>query len=369
MKERIVMLSDDTHMRTQLNKLLDSPCDFFRSPDEFFSDQGQYSAGNTIIVLDDRFQARESSRICYKAQQIWPGIRMIMLLRRDEGIPDMPLGHGPFVYLPKPVSEKSLHKAFSMLLIDSNDEKSVVLDKQESLLIGDSKCMQNLRSQIRRAAAALSNTIITGETGSGKEMAVKDIQNYTGRKLVAVNCSSLNGNLAESDLFGHRNGSFTGSTWERGGFIKQADGGILFLDEIENLSPLSQASLLRFLDSGEYRSLGEDSLKKADVTVIAATNEPVDRLLAEGRIRKDFYMRLAVCKISIPPLREHLEDIPSLVRHKEKHMGYRTHIKEMSAAYSHTWSGNVRELFNVVMRSHQHNPEEPSITQEMIIDN
>lgn len=361
MTEKIVMLSDDTHIRTLLNKMIPGPCDFFMTPDDFLSIKGIYSPRNTIVFIDDRFQYRQALQICYKIQHKWPGMRIVILLKKDDEMPDTPIANGTITYLPKPLTPSGLAKAFRVNTICMDNEEAEV-----SYLVGDSDCMNKLRLKIRNIAAVLSNTIITGETGSGKELTLKELHRHSGKTLVTVNCSSLNSDIAESDLFGHIKGAYTSSTSERNGYIKRADGGILFLDEIENLSSQAQASMLRFLDSGEYYKVGGDVLNKADVIVIAATNEPLDMLLAEGRLRKDFYMRLAVNTLHVPPLREHPEDIPLLVRHKEKLMGYSTFIKDMDAAYSHNWTGNVRELFNVVQRAHRDCPENPAITADML---
>lgn len=359
MYENIVMLSDDTHIRTQLNRFLPSPCTFFRTPEEFFREGERFSAGSTVIMIDDRFQYREAVQLCYRIQHQWPGIRIVLLLKTEADMPDTPIENGSIFYLPKPLSEAGVNKVIRR-------RRRLEAAASDSLIIGDSDCMQRLREKIMRLAASLGNTIITGETGSGKEVTMKELHRLCGKNLVSVNCSSLNTQIAESDLFGHHKGAFTGSTSERSGYIRRANGGILFLDEIETLTSQAQANMLRFLDSGEFYTVGGDTLNRAQVTVIAATNEPVSRLLAEGKLRRDFYMRLSVNHIHVPALREHLEDIPSLVRLKEHQMGYEASIKEMAAAYRHEWSGNVRELFNVVQRAHQENPESPAITEEII---
>jgi transcriptional regulator with PAS, ATPase and Fis domain len=200
--------------------------------------------------------------------------------------------------------------------------------------------------------------LVQGESGVGKELAALAIHHLGERRnapFVAVNCGAFPEALLDSELFGHAKGAFTGAATNRRGFIEEADGGTLFLDEIGEASPMLQVRLLRFLDNGLFRRVGETLERKSDVRVIAATNRDLREALTDGRFREDLFYRLSVTVIAIPPLRERPEDIIPLIRHflsvYTKRMGRlsaRFHPDALSALTSHPWRGNVRELENTI---------------------
>jgi len=191
--------------------------------------------------------------------------------------------------------------------------------------------------------------LIEGETGTGKELVAQAIHRASGRRgeLCAVNCAALPGELVESELFGHARGAFSSSTGARKGLFRAADGGTLFLDEIGDLPLPAQAKLLRVLETGEVRSVGEDHPTRVDVRVIAATNRDLDRMIVDGPFRADLFHRIASGRIALPPLRARREDVPALARSfLAPEAGFTA--RAMERLMLHPFPGNVRELRNVV---------------------
>lgn len=227
-------------------------------------------------------------------------------------------------------------------------------------LIGQSPVMQKVYERIAQAAASQETVIIYGETGTGKELAARtlfELSAHHTREFVAVNCGALPENLFESHFFGHRKGAFTGADQDAQGYFDQAQDGTLFLDEVGELPLLMQAKLLRVLQDGEYSPVGSTIRRKADVRIIAATNKELRKMVQEGTIREDFFHRLHVIALDMPPLRWHKEDIPLLVAH---FLTQRTPEEEspqstipasiMQRLMTYNWPGNVRELFNEIRR-------------------
>lgn len=235
-------------------------------------------------------------------------------------------------------------------------------------LIGPSSEMCELREKLIRMTADKGNIFISGETGTGKEIAATLIagNSTTGGEIINVNCALLRGPLSDSELFGHMKGSFSGADYTRRGLVELADRKVLFLDEIEELDYSTQAKLLRFMENGEYRRLGSGEIRHSRCRVIAATNENVTELFSSQRMRRDFFMRICMQVLRVPPLRERMEDIPYLVAHKEKLMKAEKHITDFRLFFEYSWPGNVRELFNVVERVHYNDPEGLLATEELI---
>ena len=224
-------------------------------------------------------------------------------------------------------------------------------------LVGESAAMQMVRHAIMKAAASPFPVLIEGESGSGKELvarAVHEASMRRGRRFCALNCAALADELVEAELFGHTRGAFTGAVAERLGLFEESQGGTLFLDEVAELGPRVQAKLLRTLQEGEVRRVGESSTRKVDARIVAATNRPLGGEVTAGRFRNDLRYRLDVLRITIPPLRERLEDLPPLVRHVWSVLSKRTGSRAvlspsaMSLLGSYDWPGNVRELQNVL---------------------
>ncbi len=242
----------------------------------------------------------------------------------------------------------------------SNLERELKERRRFHRMIGKSEKMQSIYGLLENIADTDSTVLITGETGTGKELAADAIHHGSGRKdkpFVKVNCSALSENLLESELFGHVRGAFTGAVNNKVGRFEMADGGSLFLDEIGDISPLIQLKLLRVLQEKEFERVGESRPVKTDVRVIAATNRDLGEKVRRGEFREDLYYRIKVVDISIPALRDRREDIPLLTDHFLRffngHSGKR--LKEMSseataAFLNYPWPGNVRELEHAVER-------------------
>jgi DNA-binding NtrC family response regulator len=224
-------------------------------------------------------------------------------------------------------------------------------------LIGDSVAMQMIREKVIRAAGSPFPVLIEGESGSGKELVARAIHASSARRdrrICPLNCAALADDLVEAELFGHAKGAFTGALIERGGLFEEAQGGTLFLDEVAELSPRVQAKLLRVLQEGEVRRLGESIVRRIDVRIVSATNRPLDSEVRGGRFRDDLRYRLDVIRIAVPPLRDRLEDIPALVNHLWRSLQLKTESQAALAGASvrllasYDWPGNVRELQNVL---------------------
>ena len=229
------------------------------------------------------------------------------------------------------------------------------------MLIGRSAKMVDVYRLLALASLNDSNVLISGESGTGKELVARAIYQYSARKdkaFVAVNCAALSDTLLESELFGHVRGAFTGAIANKRGLFDEADGGTLFLDEIGDVSPAMQVKLLRVLQNGEIKPVGSNENHRVNVRVLAATHRDLEQAVVEGRVREDLYYRLKVLRITIPPLRERIEDIESLVKYflaKHTQGKSRDNVKVSAEALQmlrgRTWAGNVRELEHAVQHA------------------
>lgn len=222
------------------------------------------------------------------------------------------------------------------------------------LLVGRDRRMQQLYGLIERVAPSDATVLIRGESGTGKELVARAVHEHSNRSLgpfVSVNCSALAETLLESELFGHVRGAFTGATADRRGRFEEAGGGTIFLDEIGDVSPAVQVKLLRVLQERVIERVGDNRPVPVDVRVVSATNRDLEALMAAERIREDFYYRLKVVRLDLPPLRERREDIPTLAAHLLRRLGssqITITADAMSCLMGHTWPGNVRELENAL---------------------
>jgi len=227
-------------------------------------------------------------------------------------------------------------------------------------ILGRSKVVQKLREKINKISLCNVTVLISGETGTGKEIAARAIHYLSrraGKPFIPVNCGAIPESLFENELFGHVKGAFTDAGLQQTGLVREAEGGTLFLDEIGVLSPHIQVKLLRLLQDKEYKSLGEAKPRKADIRITAATNRDIRSLVKEGMLRKDLYYRLNIASLYIPPLRERMEDIPILVQHfiDKYSKEYDKPTKGLSedamrAFMSYSWPGNIRELENKIQQ-------------------
>jgi transcriptional regulator with PAS, ATPase and Fis domain len=226
------------------------------------------------------------------------------------------------------------------------------------VVIGESLGICRIREEIRDIASSECNVLITGETGTGKELvahAIHEGSRRASKPLITVNCAAIPDSLFESEFFGHRRGAFTGAYAANQGKMQSADGGTVFLDEIGELSLLSQAKLLRLIESREIQPIGANQPITVNIRLVAATNQNLDRQVAEGHFRYDLFYRLNVVRVQIPPLRERKEDIAALVQYFIEDLNRRDSRsvegfdEEATAVLlSHDWPGNVRELRNVL---------------------
>ncbi len=246
-------------------------------------------------------------------------------------------------------------------------------------IIGESPAMQRVFEVMKKVAETDATVLITGETGTGKELVARAIH-YGGERreqhFVAQNCGALPDTLLESELFGHRRGAFTGASGDKKGLFEVADRGTIFLDEIGETEPGMQVRLLRVLQEGEIRPIGSSDTKNVDVRVLAATNRDLETLVKEERFREDLFYRLRVVEIRVPPLRERRSDIPAIahffleeanVRMKRSLEGFSNAAMDLLTAYS--WRGNVRELENEIERIVVLAGDEPQVSVEMLSSN
>ncbi len=243
-------------------------------------------------------------------------------------------------------------------------------------LVYASEVMAGLCTLARQAAPTDLPILIQGETGTGKELFARAIHFKSNRHqspLLFQNCGGMPDDLLHSELFGHKRGAFTGAVSDRLGLFRAADGGTVFLDEISDVSPTFQVSLLRFLQDGEIKPLGSDTTQTADVRILVASNVPLERLVREGRFRQDLYFRLKGFEINIPPLRERLDDIPVLAEFFTRKyceamgrrvLGVANDVLERLMGYS--FPGNVRELENEIRRMVALTPDGGYITRDLL---
>jgi DNA-binding NtrC family response regulator len=275
---------------------------------------------------------------------------------------------GAFWYIEKPLKAPVLHALLDRALGKARDARQLaVLQRQLREagrlgdLVGASKPMQEVMRIVEMAAPSSASVLITGETGSGKEIVARTIHKLSpraGGPFVAINCSAIPETLMESEIFGHERGAFTGAAERRIGCFELADGGTLLLDEIGEMPAPTQAKLLRVLEDRKVRRLGSKTETPVDVRVLAATNKDPEQAVGSGHLRQDLYFRLNVFHINLPPLRDHKEDIPLLVEHilRDVNAKHGKHVRGVGAEVvdifmSHTWPGNIRELRNVLERA------------------
>jgi transcriptional regulator with GAF, ATPase, and Fis domain len=225
--------------------------------------------------------------------------------------------------------------------------------------IGSHPLIQKINAVVERVANTDTTVLITGESGTGKELIARTLHNQSARNtrpFVPVNCAAIPGDLLESELFGHARGAFTGALAARAGLFQLADGGTIFLDEVGEMPAALQAKLLRVLQNGEMRAIGEDRPRKIDVRIIAATNKDLREEVRKGSFREDLFYRLQVIPVHLPPLRARRSDIPRLVDHflQKSNRKYGLSVTLSSEAmvylWEYDWPGNVRELENLIER-------------------
>jgi DNA-binding NtrC family response regulator len=318
------------------------------------------------ILVDLNMPGLKGIEVIAKAKELSPDTEAIVLTGQSSlETAVAALRYGAFDYLTKPCRLIELETLLERVADKRELTKKyrAVKHRLETIegsprLIGDSRAMKQVRDLISKVAPTHSTVMILGETGTGKELVARALHDQSlrvERPYVAVNCGALPESLIESELFGHRKGSFTGADETRVGLFEVADGGTLFLDEIGELPKPLQAKLLRVLESGEIRRVGENHAIKVDVRIVCATHRNLEEMVAEEEFREDLVFRINTFEIRLPPLREHTEDIPQLARHLLARFRSSAAASEepfspesMKLLQSHVWPGNVRELANVI---------------------
>ena len=321
------------------------------------------------IVLSDMVMPRMSGIDLLKSvKQHDPSIVVVILTAQGsietaiEAIKD-----GAYDYLMKPVDPQRLRIVIDQILDRGRTQREVESLKrrlrdqgQMGPMIGQSPEMQQVYRVIEQAGPTNASVLITGESGTGKELVAQAIHQASPRKnapFVAVNCAAIPDTLMESELFGHEKGAFTGALARRQGCFELADRGTLFLDEVAEMTPATQAKLLRALQERRFRIVGGTDEKSVDIRVIAATNLNTKKAIDEGKLREDLFYRLNVIGIQLPPLRDRTDDIPLLVDAFIREFASANHksvggadAAAMGRLMRHRWPGNVRELRNVIER-------------------
>ncbi|HLJ16720.1 MAG TPA: sigma-54 dependent transcriptional regulator [Bryobacteraceae bacterium] len=319
-----------------------------------------------IVLLDLVMPGVHGMELLQEILEFDPGIDVILMTgyySTDSAVEAIQKGASD--YLPKPFSPDDLRLRIQLFVSDAKKRRRSLQLENDLLesfefegMIGHSPLMLELFSKVRRIAPHFRSVLVTGATGTGKELAAKALHRASPAhkgQFVALNCSSISETLAESELFGHVKGAFTGAQQDKVGVFEYADGGTALLDEIGEMPLAMQAKLLRVLQSHEIQRVGSPVSRKVDVRVVAATNRDLPEMVRQGKFREDLYFRLCMVELKLPSLAERLEDLPMLQRHflkyfsaqyKKPFAGLTRRAQTLLARYS--WPGNVRELENVI---------------------
>jgi two-component system nitrogen regulation response regulator NtrX len=271
---------------------------------------------------------------------------------------------GAFRFIEKPLSKDyvldAIREGLELGSLKRENRQMRSALESRHMIVGDSPALSKIFDQVKRAAPTNATVLILGESGVGKELVARAIHRASLRakeRFVQVNCAAIPEELIESELFGHERGAFTGATEKQIGKFEMADRGTIFLDEVGDMSAKTQAKVLRVLQEGEVERLGSSRTIKVDVRVIAATNKDLEEEIGQGRFREDLYFRLSVIPVFVPPLRERLDDIASLVTHFSAQFARDNNRRPVrfapgaiDALRDARWRGNIRELRNVIDR-------------------
>ncbi|MFZ5468519.1 MAG: sigma-54-dependent transcriptional regulator [Myxococcota bacterium] len=321
-----------------------------------------------VVISDVRMPKVDGLALLKKALELHPDVTFLVM--SAYGSPDAALeavAAGAYDYVQKPFKPEevvlALQKAEERqrLLRENRRLKGSAPSEPLSRLLGESEGILQVRKQVQRLAKVSTTVLVTGESGTGKELVARALHELSPRAampFVAVNCGAIPPGLIESELFGHARGAFTDARTAKRGLFADADGGTLFLDEIGELPAPAQVKLLRFLQEGEIRPVGENRAEKVDVRVVAATLRDLGKAVERGEFREDLYYRLNVVQLHVPPLRERIEDVRVLARaflsrfQRQLNAGVKGFSPEAEALLSsYPWPGNVRELENAVERA------------------
>ena len=368
MSRRIMIVDDDKDAlevyRTRLSHA-GFDVEIAESAEQALSRVKKFDPG--LIVTDVRMSGMSGLELLSKIREAMEGVSVVVMTGHDDMETAVTaMKSGAFDFLVKPVDPKVLQALAERCFreLNEDDEGPDTEDEEVTLqrgqLIGRDPQMVEIYKTIGVLARNRATVLIRGETGTGKEViahAIHQHSAFSGEPFIAVNCTALTDTLLESELFGHTKGSFTGAISARKGYFELAGEGTIFLDEIGDTSPDFQTKLLRVLQERSFYPVGGEEPKTTHARVIAATHQPVEQLIKEGRFREDLYFRLKVVEIVVPPLRDRPGDIPLIasallgrVREETHREVYRISDAALENLLSYNWPGNIRELENALMR-------------------
>jgi DNA-binding NtrC family response regulator len=365
---KILIIEDEAPIRRVLNKILSEENDAYLVQEAEDGLQGIELVKNEdfdLILCDIKMPKMDGVEVLEAIKKIKPEIPMVMISGHGDletAIQTMRLG--AFDYISKPPDLNRLLNTVrnaldkKQLVVENKILKKKVSKNYE--MIGESEAISHIKTMIDKVAQTDARVLITGPNGTGKELEAHQLHEKSNRAqqaIIEVNCAAIPSELIESELFGHVKGAFTSAVKDRAGKFEAANGGTIFLDEIGDMSLSAQAKVLRALQENLIQRVGADKDIKVDVRVIAATNKDLKTEIAEGRFREDLYHRLAVILIKVPALNDRREDIPTLIEHfttkisEEQGTTKKIFSKQaMQLLQEYDWTGNIRELRNVVER-------------------
>jgi DNA-binding NtrC family response regulator len=366
-KPIIVIIGIDKVLRYNLNKRLAQNGFIVNEASEKCNVIAMFNSihPDLAIVCSYRKAPGDKLSVIKKVRKIDKRVPIILINRfSSESRAIAALRAGANDYFKVPFSSETLVKRIFKLLsgskfvISSNDKSDNTCSISRQLMIGESKCMREIKNYLYKVAPTDSNVLITGETGTGKELTAGLIHLKSPRyknPFVCINSAALPETLIESELFGYDRGAFTGAIAEKPGKFELANSGTVFLDEIGDMNHYAQAKILRIIENREFYHLGGRRPVSFDARIVAATNKEPEQLMEQRKLRDDFFYRLNVARIHLPPLRERKEDIPSLVSHAAERLNHRFRRNimgltddAMACLLRYDWPGNIRELFNLL---------------------
>ena len=365
---KILIIEDEAAIRRVLSKIISEESKSYEVEDVENGLAGLEKITNNdydLVLCDIKMPKMDGVEVLEKAQKIKPEIPFIMISGHgdlDTAVETMRMG--AFDYISKPPDLNRLLNAVrnaldrKVLVVENKRLKKKVNKKYE--MIGNSPAISQIKEIIDKVAPTDARVLITGGNGTGKELVAHWLHEKSPRykaPMIEVNCAAIPSELIESELFGHTKGAFTGASKDRAGKFEAANGGTIFLDEIGDMSLSAQAKVLRALQESRISRVGSDKDIKVDVRIVAATNKDLKKEIAEGRFREDLYHRLAVILVKVPSLNDRREDIPLLINHFTKKIANEQGAvvkvfskKAIELLQAHDWTGNIRELRNVVER-------------------